>query len=567
MGVVDSLTAGANHRSLAPFARLAAVNAIVASILGCSPASAPSAGQDAAPDVADGGPALDPGRKELHLLNSTEYNATVRDVLGTRLEPATGSWREGEAAGFDNIAAVLHVDATQYQRYFDAAKDLATEAVSSEGQRARLLTCALAEEGCVATSIAAVGRRLFRRPLEADELATYRRVYDAARGLGDDEASAFASTLQALLSSAEFLYRVEVDPKPETTDVHPLGPFELASRLSYFLWSSAPDDALLAAAADGSLTRLDTLSATVDRMLDDPRSERLVTSFAGHWLGARDVVAHAVAPSYGQWNRDVAQAASQEILLYFSDFLRSGRSWLEFPTADINFVDAPLAYFYGMPGAVAPDVGVFQRVEYRDDRRKGFFGLAGFLAVSSFDRRTSPSRRGRMIAGNLLCSEPPPPPPDVPKLENEAADSGADPMTLDVRQLLEKHRAQPACMGCHTLIDGYGLALERYDGIGLYRTAYSDGVAIDDAVTLRDGRQVQGLEGLADAISGDPRFAACLARKLLTYGLGRTLTVGDEPHLQAALDDWLAAGKTPSLRRLIHALIASEAFRYRRGGK
>lgn len=520
---------------------------------------------DAGADVGEMGLALDPGRKEPHRLNSTEYNATVRDVLGTKRELATGSWSEGESDGFDNIAAVQHVDAIQYQRYFDAAQDLATEVMASKELRARFVSCALADDACVASSIQAAGLRLFRRPLDTDELGTYRRVYDAARGLGDDEASAFSLTLQALLSSAEFLYRVEIDPKPETTDAHPLGPFELASRLSYFLWSSAPDDALLAAAADGSLTRLDTLSATVDRMLDDPRSDRFVSSFAGQWLGARQVVAHAVAPNYDQWTADVAQSASQEILLYFSDFLQSGRSWFEFLTADINFVDAPLAYFYGMPGALASDVGVFERVEYHDDRRKGFLGLAGFLAVSSFDRRTSPSRRGLMIAGNLLCSAPPPPPPDIPKLENQAPDGGADPATLDVRQLLEAHRTRADCAACHALIDGYGLALERYDGIGLYRTSYGDGSAIDDASTLVDGRVVQGLEGLADVVSGDPRLGACLARKLLTYGLGRTLTTSDEPHLQRALDAWLAPGQVPSLRRLIHGLIASEAFRYRRG--
>ncbi|HEY8925812.1 MAG TPA: DUF1592 domain-containing protein [Polyangia bacterium] len=543
-------------------------------ILACSivpPLACTSGGSPARPVDGGGGgdgavAPLDPGRKDLHRLSSTEYNATVRDVLGTKLEPANGSWRGGEAAVFDNIAAVLHVDATQYQRYFDAAKDLATDVVASDELRARFVNCALQDDACVRSSIGAPGLHLFRRPLESDELATYRRVYDSARALGDDEPAAFSLTLQALLSSAEALYRIEVDPHPESADAHPLGPFELAARLSYFLWSSAPDDALLAAAADGSLTSLDTLSTTVDRMLDDPRSERLITSFAGQWLGARDVLAHPVAPSYSQWDRQIAQSASQEILLYFADFLRSGRSWFELPTADINFVDGPLAYFYGMPSSTATEVGTFERVEYGADRRKGFFGLAGFLAVSSFDRRTSPSRRGLMIAGNLLCAEPPPPPPNIPKLENEA-DGGADTATFNVRQMLEKHRSRPDCAGCHSLVDGYGLALEQYDGIGLARTTYSDGSAIDVAVTLSDGTSFEGLDGLADVVSRDPRFGACLARKLLTYGLGRTLTDSDNPHLQRALDEWLSAGKTPSIRRLIHALVASEAFRYRRGGK
>lgn len=538
---------------------------ILAVVLGCG-GGPPAAPADAAADVPDSARPLDPGRKDLHRLSSSEYNATVRDVLATRLEPATGNWQQGEAAGFDNIAAVLHVDAPQYQRYFDAARDLAAEVVASDGQRARFVACALTDDACVGISIQAAGRRLFRRPLASDEIATYRRVYDASRALGDDERSAFALTLQALLSSAEFLYRVEIDPNPASTEAHPLEPYELATRLSYFLWNSAPDDALLATAADGSLAKLDTLSATVDRMLADPRSERFVTTFAGQWLGARSVVAHPVAPNYAAWNLDVAQSAAQEMILYFADFLRSDRSWFEFPTADLNFVDAPLAFFYGMPGALASDVGVFERVEYRDDRRKGFFGLAGFLAVSSFDRRTSPSRRGLMIANGLLCADLPPPPPNIPKLEDAAEGGGADPSSLNVRQTLEKHRARADCAACHRVVDGYGLALERYDGIGLYRSSYSDGSAIDDSTTLVEGQDIQGLDGLADAVSRDPRLGQCLARNLFTYGLGRTLTASDGPHLQRALDEWLSPQETPTIRRLIHALIASEAFRYRRGG-
>src|SRR3954471_12871720 len=164
----------------------------------------------------------DPGRVDMHRLSSAEYNATIQDLLGTKLQPANDSWRGGELAGFDNIASVLGVDEAQYDRYFKAAQALATEVMASETSRTRLVSCALSDPGCVPTAIAAAGLRLFRRPLEPAELKTYRDVYDTARGLGDDETAAFTLALQALLSSAEFLYRVELDPSPNASEAHPL---------------------------------------------------------------------------------------------------------------------------------------------------------------------------------------------------------------------------------------------------------------------------------------------------------------------------------------------------------
>jgi hypothetical protein len=507
-------------------------------------------------------PTLDPGRKDMHRLNTAEYNATVADVLGTRLQPGTGNWRGGELGGFDNMASVLGVDELQYGRYFDAAKTLATEVFAADDLRARFVACDPSEPLCVRSSIEATGLRLFRRPLTPDERSTYERVHEQALALGDAPLAALELTFQALLASAEFLYRIELDADPGSPNAHPLSSFELASRLSYFLWSSAPDEALLAAAADDSLRDPTTLSSVVDRMLDDPKSERLITQFAGQWLGARQVLSHPVAPSLFYWTPEVAKAAGDEMLLYFSEFVRSERSWFEFPLADVNYVDEWLARFYGMPSTF-----VTTRVEYKADRRAGFFGLAGFLALSSFDRRTSPSLRGRWIASNLLCETPPDPPQDVPKLE----DDGIDPSTLDIRELLEQHRDAPGCYGCHATFDPYGLALEEYDAIGLYRTTYSDGTLVDASATLPpsdafpEGISFTGLEGLSNVVASDPAFGRCLAKKLLTYGLGRPVAESDEPYLAEAERDWRAPGQVLSIRRLIRALVATEPFRFRRG--
>jgi hypothetical protein len=522
---------------------------------------------------AQDGMGLDPGRKELHRLNTAEYNATIQDVLGTTLQPASGSWRGGELAGFDNIASVLGVDEAQYDRYFKAAQALATEVMAAEELRARFVSCELGEPSCVKASIRAAGLRVFRRPLEPDELTTFLQVYDSARALGDDESASLTLTFEALLSSAEFLYRIELDSEPTSTRAHPLGGFELASRLSYFLWSSAPDDALLEAAADGSLADPDSLSAAVDRMLDDPKAERFVTNFAGQWLGARQVPSHPAIPKFYQWTPRVALAASQEMLLFFGDFLRNDRSSFDFPTADFNYINGELAYVYGIPTELT-GVDVFERVEFHDDERAGFFGLSGFLALSSLDRRTSPSRRGRWIASNLLCTDPPPPPANVAMLEaDQDTGAGGGSSAPDVRQRLEQHRRNPECAACHALFDPYGLALEEYDAIGVYRATYEDGAPIDASVTLPPsdahpvGLAVTGLNELAQALSTDPRFGECVAKKLFTYGLGRTITASDEPHLQQAQREWLTEGQTPSLRRLIHALVSTEAFRARRGGE
>jgi hypothetical protein len=504
---------------------------------------------------------LDPGGKEMHRLNTAEYNATVADVLGTKLQPGTANWRGGELAGFDNMAAVLGVDEAQYERYFNAAKELAAEVLAADELRARFLSCDESEPACVRATIETAGSRLFRRPLAPDEVSTYERVHVAALALGDAPLAALELTFQALLSSAEFIYRIELDPNPQSTDAHPLSSFELASRLSYFLWSSAPDDALLRAAADDSLKQPATLAATVDRLLDDPRSERFIAQFAGQWLGARQVLAHPVGP-YLYWPEEVARAASDEMLLYFSEFVRNERSWFEFPLADVNYVNDWLALFYGIPSVQATT-----RVEYKGDQRAGFFGLAGFLALSSFDRRTSPSLRGRWIASNLLCNAPEDPPPGVPKLEAD----GIDPSQLTVREILKQHSENPACAGCHALFDPYGLALEQFDAVGHYRTTYADGTLVDASARLPasdahpDGLHFVGLEGLATVVAADPQFGKCLAEKLLTYGLGRPVVESDQPYLEQAQREWLAPGQISSIRRLIHWLVSTEAFRFRRG--
>jgi Protein of unknown function (DUF1592)/Protein of unknown function (DUF1588)/Protein of unknown function (DUF1587)/Protein of unknown function (DUF1595)/Protein of unknown function (DUF1585) len=504
------------------------------------------------------GAGVDPGTKGIHRLNSVEYNNTVADVLGTTLQPASSAWLGGEIGGFDNIASVLDIDDAQYQRYFDAAGAIADDVFAAPALKAKILVCTTQDAACVQSIIGTTGRRLLRRPLTPDDIATYNKVYAAAMGLGETHEGSVKQVLRALLSSSEFLYRIETDPTPDSLTKHPLGAYELASRLSYFLWSSAPDDVLLAAAADNSLLQDATLRTTIDRMLADPnKSTRFVQNFVGQWLGARKLPDHAADPTiFPDWSAPLATSLTQEIYLYFTEFLNNDRSYLDFMKADVNFVDANVAKLYGVPAGTGSGM---QRVEITSDQRFGFAGLGGFLALSSQATRTSPTLRGRWILSNLLCQEPPPPPKGVPDLGGVG---GLDP-TKNIRVALEAHRQSAACAACHSSFDGYGLSLENFDAIGRYRTTYADGSAIDASAQLAGGISFSGLQGLADTVSKDPRFSQCIAQFMFTYGLGRLVTPADQPYLAKVNADWLKG--TPTIRRLVQSLVLADTFRFRNG--
>jgi hypothetical protein len=494
---------------------------------------------------------VNPGRSEMHRLNSNEYNATVADVLGTALKPASLSWRGGEIDGFDNMAAVLGVDETQYGLYLDAAETLANDVFMNAASKAKFVTCAKTDDmACVQDVISKGGLRIFRRPLRPGEITTYQKVYTAARMNGQDHDGSLKTVLWSLLSSAEFLYRMELPGK--TAGKRALDGFELASRLSYFLWSSAPDDAMLTAAANNGLSKDADLQATVERMLTDVKSSRFVEAFAGQWLGARKVAGHAVSPDrFPIWTPAVADAAQNEMYQYFSEFLQKDRPWTEFLTADVNFVNAALAPVYGMANVSGT---ALMRVENTTDQRKGFMGLAGFLSLSSMDRRTSPTLRGKWVLGNLLCTEAPPPPADIPKLEI----GGKDLDNGNIREILQAHRTRADCAACHAMFDPFGFALEKYDAIGKFRTTYGDGSAIDDSTDLA-GVPFAGIDGAADIVSKKPEFKSCLPHRLYEFSLGRKPANDDSLWIKDIDTKWEQSNLT--LRQLITDLALSVPFR------
>lgn len=507
---------------------------------------------------------VDPGRVGIHRLNNTEYDNTVRDLLATTSTPAAGFLAE-EGNHFDNTASALGMTGAQYEKYFAAASALLDEALASPTGKARFLSCVPSGAGdaCARQIIETFGLQIYRRPLDAADIGRALKVYDADFARGQDGGQAIAQALRALLASANFLYRIELDASPTSTTPHALSGYEMASRLSYLQWSSMPDAALFDAAKSGQLSTVAQLEATVDRLLSDRKASAFVESFAGQWLDIRKLFTHSVAgevfPSY---TTPLADAMIAEGNLWFSEFLDKDRPLSEWFTADFNYVNDVLAQHYGFP---SPGSGErLTRVEVTTDQRRGFLGLASFLTHSSVPSRTSPTTRGSWVLAELLCDAPPPPPPMVADLDaskdpNDMTPQGSE----NVKERLERHRIDPACSGCHRLFDPIGLGLERYDGIGRYREAYGNGDTIAPDGVMPNGTAFSGPEELGAILGQDPRFTACIASKLYTYALGREVETIDQAPIQTLQERWATRGLT--LRNLMKEVVASDAFRFRHG--
>lgn len=505
-----------------------------------------------------GGPAQ-PGapviaNKAIHRLSNLEYDNTVRDLL--RTDPGLGKGFVGEEAeGFDNIATALSMSPRQVEDYFDAARTLSATVFKNATLRAHVVSCdPAADAACAEKVITGFGRRAFRRPLDADETKGLVAKYQEARTLGVDAMGALQHVVHIMLASPQFLYRVEIDASPTDTAAHPVNSYELASRLSYALWSSMPDDPLFAAAESGKLAEPAMLDAQVDRMLQDQRANMLVENFAAQWFGSRRLANHIASSSvFPTWNAQLAASMQREMSLYFSEFLTKDLSFGEFLTADVNFVDATLAAHYGM---TAPAGTGFQRVVNTTDRRRGFLGLAGFLTHTSRETRTSPIIRGTWVLHAVWCQELKLPANLVvePLPEPPLTDT-----TSTVRDLIATHRASAACSVCHNVIDPIGLALEHFDGIGRYRDVYENGLPVDAKGMLPGGQVVDGLMSLTDVLAQDPQFLGCAVKQFGTYALGASMA-------QANRDQVLARWKagTPTLKNLIKETVRHEMFRMRK---
>ena len=413
------------------------------------------------------------------------------------------------------------------------------------------------ESACARRILSGLARRAWRRPVRAAETDVLLGFFDRGRREGGFDAGV-EMALRWLLASPEFVLRVERDPPGAAPGaVYAVSDLELASRLSFFLWSSIPDDELLDLAVEGRLRDPAVLEGQVRRMLADGRARSLVTSFAGQWLHLRNVP--AVAPDEDRFpdvGEGLRQAMRRETELFVESVFREDRSVLDLLTADYTFVNERLARHYGLPGVYGDH---FRRVSLTGAARRGLLGHASILAVTSYPNRTSPVLRGKWVLDNLLGTPPALPPPDVPAIEETTAGGEA----LSMREATERHRASPACASCHRLMDPPGFALEQFDATGRLRARSVAGTPIDASGELPDGTRFDGAAGLRAALVRDPeRFVGTLTEKLLTFALGRGLEHYDAPTVRAVVR--AAADDGWRFSSLVVGIVESAPFRMRR---
>ncbi len=426
--------------------------------------------------------------------------------------------------------------------------------------RRRVFTCtpsrAQEEDGCAKKVLSSLMRRAYRRPVTDADLQKPFELYLKVKAEDGFDAG-IEMGLSAVLSSPEFLFRIERDPAGAAPgNAYPVSDLELASRLSFFLWSSIPDEELLDVAAKGDLDKPAVLQRQVTRMLADPRSENLVTNFASQWLHLRNL--DSITPDmrlFPDFDDNLRQAFRKETELLVDSVIRENRSVLDLLRANYTFVNERLAKHYGIPNVYGSR---FRRIEFGEDGpRGGLLRQGSILLVTSYPTRTSPVIRGKWILDNVLGVPPPPPPPNVPALE----DVKMSKRVTSVRERLAEHRKNPTCAGCHRLTDPVGFALENYDAVGRWRTMDA-GEPIDASGTLFDGTDFRGVAGLQKAITRNPDlFVSTLSEKLLTFATGRGVNYYDAPAIRKVVRD--ARAEDFRFSSIVIGIVNSMPFRMR----
>jgi hypothetical protein len=501
------------------------------------------------------------------------YERTADDALEVRVSIPAGPHLVSGAFLKETFAPegplqprLTQYDYAQYKGGEPAVASLAiggpfdSERVGETPSRQRIFLChprSGAEEAlCAKTILSTLARRAYRRPVTSDETQVLLDFYGSGSANGGFEAG-IRSALERILVGPEFLFRVETEAAGgPPVAAHNITDIELASRLSFFLWSSIPDDELLELAEKGTLRDAEVLEQQVRRMLADSRSKALVDNFAGQWLYLRNLRTVSPDPDeFPYFDGNLREAFQRETELFFASMLSEDRSVLDMLSADYTFVNERLARHYGIPGVYGSH---FRRVSLDGANRAGLLGQGSILTVTSHPNRTSPVVRGKWVLDNLLGAPPPAPPADVPNLKEEHEDGRA----LSMRQRMEEHRANPVCASCHQLMDPLGFALENYDAIGRYRDSDS-GQPIDASAVLPDGTKLSGPEGLRSTLLARPEdFVSTVAERLLTYALGRGVEYYDAPAIRKIVRESAADGYRWS--SLFLGVVKSTPFQMRR---
>lgn len=483
-----------------------------------------------------------PGRVTIRRLNRAEYNNTIRDLVGVHFQPADEFPSDDVGYGFDNIGDVLTLSPLLMEKYLAAADKIVEKAFQWKEPRAHIMICEIRGNRrermeCARKIIENFARRAYRRPVTEEEVKRLLRFVEKAEQNKDSTETGLKQAIKAILVSPHFLFRVELDrpsfqrlsQREEGEKVSPgqrLSDYELASRLSYFLWSSMPDEELFKLAGNKTLHKPEVLEKQVRRMLQDEKARGLAENFAGQWLQFRNLKAAMPDPKlFPKWDARLRDAMMKESELFFEAIIKEDRSILDLLDADFTFVNERLAKHYGIDGVKGDD---FQRVKLTGNQRGGVLTMASVLTVTSNPTRTSPVKRGMWILENILNTPPPPPPPGAGELSEDQKIVESAPL----RQRLEQHRTNPSCASCHQRMDPLGFALENYDAIGSWRTR--DGkFPIDPSGALPNGQTFNGPQELK-AILKDRKdeFSRCLIEKLLTYALGRGLEDYDKPVIE-----------------------------------
>jgi hypothetical protein len=498
-----------------------------------------------------------PGRSPLRRLNLAEYARTVHDLLGVDTSMVTSTFPpDNTGLGFTNNADVLSVTSLQAEAYMTASEQFATTAVAN---LSTLLPCdptKTGEDACAKQFIAAFGLRAFRRPPTADEGTTFFGLYSSAR-MGGAFADGIALVIEGMLQSADFLYRVEAtDPTAPLTSTSPVAPYEMATRLSYFLWGTLPDQPLFDAAAAGQLATPDQVKTQVTRMMADPRAHQAVASFHGEWLSTGVVLGVDKDKTMFPEFTDAIRADMQQELATFVDqaFWVDGK-YETLMTAPYSYMNAELAKFYG----VTPPAGAgFQKVMLDPTQRAGIVTSPAILASNAKPNQTSPVLRGKFVREQLLCQQLPPPPANLVIVVPQVMPGST------TRQRFAMHEQQASCASCHKLMDGMGLGFEQYDPLGRWRTA-DQGLPIDASGTIIgtddiNGDFVGGVQ-LAQKLAGSTEARGCFVREWFRFANGRSEIPADQCTLQSLNDQFDAEGH--DMRQLLTSIAMSDAFRYK----